>query len=139
MSRRGVLLMVLASVSLLGMLAVRSGAGITEAQAAGDSDVRCVGFESANHHRAMVHVHNAGDDTTPVQFDWLDQDGTVLATTNVDLPSGHAVDDFRTDMQIGIVAKVTAPSDKIVVDGEMIYDRGGDETHRRTVTCARVS
>jgi hypothetical protein len=127
---------VLAAV-LLGALLPRPGAGIGQAQ--GMVDIRCVGFEQGGNRKALVRVHNADAAATSAQLQWLRPDGTVRETINVEVGAGQTVDDVRREEDMGVVARITAPGQRLVIDAEMVYDDDADEQHRRTITCARVA
>ena len=111
--------------------------GVGHAQAA--TDIRCVGFEQGGNHKAVLHLHNAAAADAPTQVQWLGADGTVRETEDLVVPSGTTVDQVRRDEAIGITAKITTTGARLIVDAEMVYDDQGDESHRRTVTCARIT
>jgi hypothetical protein len=122
--------------ALLGALLPRPGTGVGLAQ--GPVDVRCVGFEQGGNRKALVRVHNAGAAATSAQVEWLRPDGTVREAVGVEVFPGQTAEDERREQAIGVVARITTPGDRLVIDAEMIYDDTADEQHRRTIPCARV-
>jgi hypothetical protein len=116
------------------LLLPRAGAG----QAQPAVDIRCVGFEQGGDRKALLHLHNADDGAASAQVRWRSPDGTVGETTDLIIPVGTTVDDLRRGDAIGITAQITADRERLVVDGEMVYDDQREELHRRTVTCLRV-
>jgi hypothetical protein len=84
-----------------------------------------------------VHLHNAGPAATLAELEWLRPDGTVREAVTVEVGPGQTVDDVRRE-DIGVVARITTPGQRLLVDAEMVYDDDGDEQHRRTIPCARV-
>ena len=97
-----------------------------------------MGFEEGGNRKALVRVHNAGAAATSAQLEWLRPDGTVREAVAVDVAPGQTVDDARREQAIGVVARITTPGDRLVIDAEMVYDDAADEQHRRTIPCVRV-
>jgi hypothetical protein len=123
----------------LGLLFARPVVPATQAQAPAPMDLRCVGFDNGPRRRAEISLHNPAADDTTAQIEWLSSDGTIRETISIILPSGQTPNVVRRREEIGIVAKITSPSNQLVIDAQMIYDDDADEEHRRTVTCGRVS
>jgi hypothetical protein len=136
MSKPLLLVPVLLGAVLLGALLPHPGAGIGQAQ--GTVEVRCVGFEQGGNRKALVRLHNADAAATSAQLQWLRPDGTVREAVAIDIAAGQTVDDVRRDEDIGVVARITTPGQRVVIDAEMVYDDSADEQHRRTITCARL-
>jgi hypothetical protein len=122
--------------ALLGALLPRPGAGVGQAQA--PVEVRCLGFEPGGHRKALVRLHNAGPAATLAQLEWLRPDGGVMEAVTVEVGPGQTVDDARREGDIGVVARISTPGPRLLVDAEMVYDDDADEQHRRTILCTRV-
>jgi hypothetical protein len=111
-------------------------AGVGQAQAA--VDIRCVGFEQGGNRKALLHLHNADAGNASAQLRWRSPDGTIRESIDLVIPSGTTIDELRRGDAIEITVEITTDRERLVVDGEMVYDDQGDELHRRTVTCLRV-
>jgi hypothetical protein len=121
---------------LLGALLPHAGAGVGQAQ--DTVEVRCVGFEQGGDRKALVYLHNADAAATSAQLQWLRPDGTVREAVSIELAAGQTVDDVRREQDIEVVARITTPGRRLVIDAEMVYDDAADEQHRRTITCTRL-
>jgi hypothetical protein len=102
--------------------------------------IECVGFPSESQRQSISHVRlfTLGERSARLALNFLDVDGSVLATRHVELARGGATSFEVKTWQIGSALQIIA-SAPVGAEVVLIYDGSIGPPERRTVPCWRAT